>query len=757
MVVHPRNNERQLHGLLQLWWQQYAKPPRLLETKPDYPPVVDNYLFATLAKRLNLRLPEGMQLKSAQTEFRKELGLTLGSESLRLSMEQDRILGLNNLLQPADQALPAPLNPPELEVPTTPADVKIDPIAMRVPAECFFVRFGSFANFLWLQDTLAKWGGDAQNLIALRGLNNDLSGRIERQLVMKQTILSRMLGDTVIADVAIIGSDMFFREGAAYGMLFQARSNLGLSSSINQQRSERIAQGGVKEEKLTIAGKSVSYIASPDGSVRSYYVADGDFHFVTSSRHLVERFLATASGEDSLGASKEYRYARSRMPLSREDTVWVYLSDAFFRSITGPRYRIEMARRLQSTVDIELVRLATLVAAAENLPSDTIDEMVNSGLLPSGIETLPGGSELELRDGDVCDRVRGFLGAFLPVPDTPVGKITQSELNEYKRFCEFYESNWGRIDPITVGMKRSPSGANQEHVVVDVLMTPFAPRHFEVLKKWVGNADDVRFAAIPGDIANLQIAGNNQRIFAGLRDIGPKEEVVTAGRAEFARIMNLSRLQNLFEGYVGAAGELGWLAFFNLGIGPGSDAHGYAMSPLGGWRRQFGEFTVFSFQREVLETITPQLRYEKAERPAQIRLKVGDVSRARITPTLNDLAFARTRESSLNNLRLLHLLDQQLHIPPPACKEAAEFLLDAKLVCPLGGQYELQKTPGGAARWTSTALVNLQKQGLFSGRAPEGYRAPPLSWFRGLDLEATMTDKNLSAHAEIDMQMPAQP
>ncbi len=33
-------------------------------------------------------------------------------------------------------------------------------MAMRVPAECFYVRFGSFANFLWLQDTLAKWGGD---------------------------------------------------------------------------------------------------------------------------------------------------------------------------------------------------------------------------------------------------------------------------------------------------------------------------------------------------------------------------------------------------------------------------------------------------------------------------------------------------------------------------------------------------------------------------------------------------------------------
>ena len=152
------------------------------------------------------------------TDLRKEIGFNLGTESLRMAMEQDRILGLNNLDEPADQPLPEPLIPPELQMPEPPADVKIEPIAMRVPAECFYVRFGSFANFLWLQDTLAKWGDDAQNLIALRGLDRGMNRHIEKELVLKQTVLSRMLGDTVIADVAIIGTDMFFREGGCYGI-----------------------------------------------------------------------------------------------------------------------------------------------------------------------------------------------------------------------------------------------------------------------------------------------------------------------------------------------------------------------------------------------------------------------------------------------------------------------------------------------------------------------------------------------------------
>ena len=94
-----------------------------------------------------------------------------------------------------------------------------------------------------------------------------------------------------------------------------------------------------------------------------------------------------------------------------------------------------------------------------------------------------------------------------------------------------------------------------------------------------------------------------------------------------------------------------------------------------------------------------------------MRLRVDDVSHARITPALNDLLYARTRETSLGNLRFLHALDQQLHVPPAACKEAAEFLLDAKLICPLGGQYVLRGENGEPPHWTSTALDGHGRQG----------------------------------------------
>ena len=158
-------------------------------------------------------------------------------------------------------------------------------------------------------------------------------------------------------------------------------------------------------------------------------------------------------------------------------------------------------------------------------------------------------------------------------------------------------------------------------------------------------------------------------------------------------------------GYIGNVGEMGVLRFLNIGFPP-PDPNGYSVSPLGGWRRIFDQYTVFSFQPQILAEVTPQLHFEEAKRPAQLRLRIDNPTNARIMPLANNWAYYRTRETSLNNLRLLSDLDQQLHVPPASCREAAEFLLDAKLVDPLGGEYVYRESGNNFGRWTSITLEN---------------------------------------------------
>ena len=184
LQVTPRQDAILHRRLLEAWWQEYAAGRRPLQPKPEYPPLVENYLMSMLGRRLNLRLPRKEQTDSAYAQLEHEAGVMLETEGILLSLEQDRSLGMTNLALPADQPLPAPLDPPPLDVPEPDAKVAVEPIAMHVPAECFYVRFGSFSNFLWLQDTLDTWGGDLQNLLAQRGLDYGRSKHMQDQLIL---------------------------------------------------------------------------------------------------------------------------------------------------------------------------------------------------------------------------------------------------------------------------------------------------------------------------------------------------------------------------------------------------------------------------------------------------------------------------------------------------------------------------------------------------------------------------------------------
>jgi len=754
-TIQPRVDADDHASLLDAWWRTYTATPGVLRGEPDYPPLVDTFLTTTLARRLNLKLPERKQTESWQDQLAEQVGLTLGTEAIRVAMQQDRILGLNHLDQTADQPLPEPIIPSPLDLPKVAAEVPIEPIAMRVPRECLYVRFGSFSNFLWFQDTLKKWGGDAQNLIASRGLDLETQQRIEQQLVVKQTALSRILGPTVVADVAIIGTDLYLREGAAFGLLFYAKNSTALALDLTSKRIARLKAGGVTEQKLTVAGQKVSYLSSPDGTVRSYYVSDGAYQFVTTSKTLARRFIETGTGGGSLGASEEFCHARSLMPLKENYAAFVYFSDAFFRNLVGPQYRVETARRLQAASDIDLVQLARLAAAREGKPNGTIEELSGSGILPRDFGPRPDGTRTVLAAGRAYDSLRGHRGTFLPIGDVPVTRVSPAEAAAYRKFADFYAKHLGRIDPVMIGVRRKAIEEGLEWVQIDARMSPLRSKLRQLLTEQAGAADELELAALPGDLASGELIMKDRRVFAGLRDFGPPLQNIDG------RLSLLGRPRDMLVGYVGTDGPLPWLRWIeNVALVP-PDPRKPGDTPGGLFSRPWKQYTVYSLHPEVLEAVLPRLEFQKATRPAQFRLQIGDISRARMTPWLNAWGYMQTQQTSLGNLRLMHALDQQLCIPAKDCKQTAEFLLGAKLICPLGGKYvflarkaegESGQVEGGS--WTSTALVDDAGRSLLGAPPPAGYRAPPLSWFRGLDLDALVTQGALTAHADVIMQLP---
>ncbi|MGQ9504158.1 MAG: hypothetical protein ACUVQR_04540 [Thermogutta sp.] len=810
VVLAPQSNARRFNRLLTAWWREYAQPPGLFEAKPDYPPLVTQYLRLMLAQRLGLRLPQSSS-ESWEAWFREQLGLTLSSEPIRLKMLETRFLAPEVLTGPANQSLPSPWDNGPAPTFEAPPEVAVEEIAAHVPEECLYLRFGNFRNFLWLQDTLARWGGDIQNLVALRSLNYEMSRRLEEQLVLRQSALSRLFGETVVADIAIIGYDLHFHEGASFGLLFQAKNNLLFQTNLLQQRKERLAQGDVREEKLTILNRPVSYLISSDGRVRSYYVADGNFHLVATSRRLVERFLEAGRGEKSLSQSAEFRFARSLFPLDRPDTAFVYLSRIFFQNLTSPAYRIETQRRMQALTDLDLVELALLAAASEGVEAESIEDLVARGYLPKGFGPRSDGSFPILEQGTVRDSLRGFRGGFVPIADVPITRISLAEATMYQEFLAYYAQHWRRLDPMLVAIQRNSEGPNRERIIIDARVTPLAKENYERLLGKLGPPDRQQLAPIPGDLGRFEIILNRGRLFGGLYDLVPPIDIING------RIVPTGRIRDILIGYLGTTGELGWLGKINRTFSTRPDANGYSRGLFGLWRREMPGMTVFSFQPEVLAAVTDQLHWVESPDEAHIRINFGDLSRARITPLLNRFVYWRTQQTSLGNIRFLRDLEQQLHVPGEECKTVAEILFNARLECPLGGEYVFQPDENGIPRWTSTAFLPVvsptnpssvlpflpfgyplspaiperlrammpqsadpiaeRERALDRGHTlgevlppgvlqnnttahdstkPQEFLAPPLNWFRGLSATALVNCEAVTAHLEIIMEWPSQ-
>jgi len=750
-------NPRFPNRLLMRWWREYSAAARDQVKQGDYPPLVQTYLTSMLSRRMGLEPPLLSRVaEKAPTEPAKSLQLLMGMESLRIATMRRMGLGQLPVDEPADIPLPQAINWMPLPPPRPNPGVEIEPIAMHVPQECFYIRFGSFKNYMWVERLMNDYGGNIGRMVTLRGHDAQLDQRMQQQLVLEQSPMAEVMGPTVVADMALIGRDLYLGEGAAVGMLFQARNPLLGVDLAGQQTDtfEREKENGATLETLQIAGRDVSFLSTPDNRIRSFYVADGNYHLVTTSRAIVERFLEVgqAKGAGSLGAASEFQHARTIMPVDREDTIFLYFSPSFFQGLFSPQYQIELNRRLRAVTEMEMLQLARWAARAEQRPGDTIDDLVQGGLLPAGFGRRPDGSTPKVAGGTMVDSLRGARGSFTPVPDVKLKFVTRSEAARYAEQAAYYSGQWRQMDPLMVGIKRyALEGDRMERIAIDAHVSPFADQKYGWVTSLLGPPTRVYIKHAPGDIITAQAAVKGgllspsippHQLFVAVHDNQPVTDLRPTGLMKTLMILQTT------PGYLGAWPKPGFLDWLPLGLGGGPPDHfGYSQLLFGVWRRQWDAFSVLSFDPHLLAHITPHLIPDEAANDAQIRIHVGDLSKAKLRPWVNTLAYDRSYQASLGNAKLLHTLSQQLGVPRGQASTEAERLLDAKLVCSVGGEYRLDDRAGRVALWQSTHWPDP-----VTGAAPVKYAAPLLDWFRGLESELTMYEDRVVLHAVVDMQ-----
>src|SRR6056297_685886 len=498
----------------QRWWEIFSKVPE--ETSAEERALHDA-LLEVLARRHGLPLPHptasnrGSVAKPSldlESQFERAIGMLVGLESVKLAMQDEVTLRETTLQQAADQPIPRPTPIRSLEVPAY-RPVPIERIAMRVPAECFYLRTGSLSNYFYFRDFLVGWGGSLNDIVSPRAFDHDVRRKIETQLGLDTSQIEVGQWDHLISDLALIGGDPLFHDGAAVGVLLESDVPKALINRVQQQRlGLREQHPDATERRLQLRGRWVSVLSTPDHRVRSFYAIDGAYHLITNSEHLVDRFLDTADGDRSLGQLNEFGYAKTKAISDGSTRAFLYLSDPFFQNLISPHYRIEMTRRTAAKRALRNLQLAHLLAEAEGVPSESVKDLTAAKFLPRGSAELPDGSSAIYRDGRYLDTLRGASGAFLPVPDVPLQKATRTEVAGYKRFIADYDREWGRIDPVTVVFsgRNHPKERGLDKISLDIIVAPYARRRYALLNTHLADADSTRLTSVEDDLISVQAA-----------------------------------------------------------------------------------------------------------------------------------------------------------------------------------------------------------------------------------------------------------
>lgn len=744
------------------WWREYNAAARERSRQGDYPPIIETYLVSMLGPRLGLPKPwleRTADLVLVKDQVQNIIDFFLGAELRHLKMMRETMM--ENSLQAAapEHPLPADVFSAQGELIEGEPAIEIEPIASRIPPECFYVRFGQWQNQVWLKRLTREYGGDIGRMAILRGIEPNSLNRFESQLCLEQDPLAETFGQTVISDFALIGRDLYLNEGPALGVLFEERNAL-LASQITTARSKilkREEKNGATLETVEIAGRKVSRLSTVDNRLLSYYIKDGKYHLITNCRELVKRFLETGKGRDSLKYSREFNQTRIAYPVDREDTVFVFMPTLFFRSLLSSKYQIENLRRQQALVDMELLQLASAAARGEGFGELSIDELMQAGFLPPDFKTrVDRSGPIATRDL-VIDSKRGVQGCFLPIPDVEIRGITARELELLNKQKEAVDKEWNSMVPLVATIKRErlDRKSNLERLTFSSNITSLLGKQAGSFTGLLGSPTQYKHGTSPNDIATVHVSIQGGLLFKSVPQhqlfVCIQNEPTPPITVKPAGFFSWLQLLKGFPGYFGAWPKPGFLDVLTPQLAR-ADENGFSYSRLLDLHRmQYGEYSILSFDKRRLEALRPHLGAVQTEALGQVHVTVGDLSKSELVSFINTLFYQRALQATLGNIKLLNAMSQQLKVDPRDARKQVESLIDGKLICSLEGDYKILPHPNGREYWTSDRLPPTTIR-----QVPADYQANLLGWFRGSDLTLLAERGQIVISGHVDMQRKQQ-
>ncbi len=411
------------------------------------------------------------------SQLARLMDTTTGMTSLQETLQTDRAL-----LAGGDEAATVPLaelKPPSFKphpwgamIAALARPIPSEPLAGATPAAFYYLRFRTITHLIRLREEMEA--GIAPALVGIgEGADFDLAARYEAELGLRQGLLTKLLGPTVVDDLAVVGSDPYLREGSDQTLVFRVRARPAFEAALaGTLAAFGAAHGGLKSSTIDHQGTPITVTRSNDGVVRRHRATVGGFDVVSNSLAATRRVIdAVAGREPRLADEPDFRYMLARDASTPAD-VLAFLGDRFVGEVIGPRQKVLEARRQIALAELSRPGYAALLYGwmYGRVPASA-EEVVAAGLLKREELAHAGGERIDWQPGRAPRSSWGAVGELAPLIDLPApAKVTASEKAAYDIFVAGYQSFWRtNIDPVAIRIELAPDGRGPLSTDVRVL------------------------------------------------------------------------------------------------------------------------------------------------------------------------------------------------------------------------------------------------------------------------------------------------
>ncbi len=343
---------------------------------------------------------------------------------------------------------------------------ELDPLARLVPYNQYAAYLPSFQALADIVDRGGQIAKPAVQWFEPQSRKTDVIGFYQTQLALPLNELTRQVGKALIGELAVTGSDPYFRTGTDIAVLMQSdQPDLLHQSILAQVTAQAALHRDAKRVEHRIEGHSFTQWSTDNRTLSSFVGRVGNSVVVSNSLHQMLQVLKCSDDRvKTMHDLDEYRFFRQRYPREGEaESALVVVTDAAIRRWCGPQWRIAASRRTRAR--------ATIAEVTMQHADDLIRETLEGTTLIHSVAGMPNvGSMLVSADG-VYSKDYGTLDFQTPIAELDMRLGTEAEIKLYDSWRTQYERRWRRtFDPIALQLSLTEKTIDADLSVIPLMI-----------------------------------------------------------------------------------------------------------------------------------------------------------------------------------------------------------------------------------------------------------------------------------------------